>query len=72
MSFLELQNQVIQLPVAERVVLMEQIRDSLSEAEIEAFWVEKAEQVVDLVDAGQMPVFTKDYLRKRRAEQAIT
>ena len=72
MSFLELQNQVIQLPVAERVVLMEQIRDSLSEAEIEAFWVEKAEQVVDLVDAGQMPVFTKDDLRKRRAEQAIT
>ena len=66
MSFLELQNQVIQLPIAERVMLMKQIRDSLSEAEIETLWVEKAEEIVDLVDGGQMPVFTGNELKKRR------
>lgn len=67
MSFLELQNQVEKLPVQERVALMQHIKHSLTAAELEAFWVEEAEKVIDLVDTGQMATFTADELRKRRA-----
>jgi Putative addiction module component len=67
MSFLELQNQVEKLPVQERVALMQHIKHSLTVAELETFWVEEAEKVIDLVETGQMATFTADELRKRRA-----
>jgi hypothetical protein len=72
MSLLELQNQVEKLPVHDRVALMQHIRHTLSPAELETFWVEEAEQVVDLVDAGQMATFTVDELRKRRAARTTS
>jgi Putative addiction module component len=67
MNFLELQNQVEKLPVQERVALMQHIKHSLTAAELETFWVQEAEKVIDLVEAGQMATFTADELRKRRA-----
>lgn len=69
MSFLELQHQVEKLPVPERVALMNHIKHTLTDIELEAFWVEEAEQIVDLIDLGKMKTFTLDELRKRRAER---
>jgi hypothetical protein len=67
MSFLELQNQVIALPVPERVRLMEQLRSSLTVSELEQFYINQAEEVLDAVEAGKMATHTADELRKRRA-----
>jgi Putative addiction module component len=72
MSLLELQHQVEKLPVQERVALMQHIKHTLTPAELEAFWVEEAERVIDLVDAGQMATFTVDELRKRRAARTAS
>ena len=69
MSILELQHQVEKLPVQERVALMQHIQHTLTTKELETYWVNEAERVIDLVDSGQMPTFTADDLRKRRAER---
>jgi hypothetical protein len=71
-SLLELQNQVEKLPVQERVALIQHIKHTLTATELEAFWVEEAEQVVDLVESGQMATFTVDELRKRRAARTAS
>jgi hypothetical protein len=72
MSLLELQNQVEKLPVQERVALMQHIKHTLTAAELETFWVKEAEQVLDLIDEGQMATFTVDELRKRRAARTAS
>jgi hypothetical protein len=69
MSILELQHQVEKLPVQERVALMQHIQHTLTTKELETYWIEEAEDVLDLVDSGQMKTFTADELRKRRAER---
>lgn len=72
MSYLELQSQVEKLPVQERVALMQYIQHSLTPAQIEAFWVEEAERIADLIDAGQMRTYDRDELRKRRAQRTAS
>jgi hypothetical protein len=67
MSFSELQNQATALSVAERVQLIEHLRLSLTANELEAFYINQAEEALDALEAGEMKVYTPEEMRQRRA-----